>query len=322
MVDNVKVALALAKMGISVVPLRVDGSKLPKIKWGDFQDRIMTPREIAYHFKECGGIAAVTGKISRLYCLDFDLKYQLAYQDFWHDFMKEVPKEMRKRFLVNQTKNNGKHIWLRTDFEDKSRKLTRRASLIPELMAKYEKILIENDNPAQVSEQLLRHPYEVVIESRSKGSYAVVFHPDYDRFYGDTFNEFSVKEVEFLNNIAFSLDYEFRQKEEFVGNPEEFGNLQKFNDDATPALILSLLEATGQYKYVNTLYDGTIEIVRVGSDSKSSGKIFGDNAVLHLHSSNAPIFPVHERTSFSPFDVFRYTKNLTVQQAIKALSKV
>ena len=114
--DYRKTAKKLKDLGISVVPLRTDGSKLPAIKWSIYNERLMTDFEIDKYFKSCGGIAAVTGKISRLYCLDFDLKYQLESQDYWTAFMEKLPKHIKGKMLINETKNGGKHIWVRTDW--------------------------------------------------------------------------------------------------------------------------------------------------------------------------------------------------------------
>ena len=238
--DYRKTAKKLKDLGVSVVPLKIDGSKLPKIKWKIYQERLMNDFEIEKYFKECGGVAALTGKSSRLYNLDFDLKYQLDTQDFWKDFMDKVPKYMKKRMLVNTTRNNGMHVWLRTDFEATSTHLTRRASTIPELMIKYDKLLEVGKDPQQASELILKKPYEVVIETRSKGSYAVIAHPDYKRIYG-TLHEFTIEEVEFLNEIAYSLDYCYQPKIIFKGSTKQFATVRKYNEEATGALTLSLL---------------------------------------------------------------------------------
>ena len=318
--DYRKAARRLKGLGISVVPLRIDGSKLPKMKWGHLQDELISDKELNYQFKACGGVAAITGRISRLYVLDYDLKYQFETQDFWSDFMAQVPKDMKKRFLINTTKNNGMHVWLRTDFEDKSRHYTRRPSTIPELMEKYNELLIEDDDPLAISERLLKNPYEVVIESRSKGSYAVIVHPDYERFYGEELQEFSIEEVEFLNEVAYSLDYCFVPKSSYVSTKEDFSSIRKFNDDANPEMISSLLSATGMYTEVGRERDGTILMLRMGSKSKYSGKIFGDNAVFYIHSSNAPLFEDAQGSGIAPFDVFRVCKNLTHEQAVNELT--
>lgn len=317
--DYTKAAKELKNLGISVVPLRTDGSKLPKIEWRRLQEEYLTDKEIDYHFKRCGGIAAITGRISRLYVLDFDLKYQFQTQDFWAEFMAKVPIKMKKKFYVNSTRNNGMHIWLRTDFEDQSKHYTRRVSTIPELMAKYDEMIKENADPLMVSEHILKKPYEVVIESRSRKSYAVFLHPDYKHVWGNRLKEFSVEEVEYLNNIAYSLDYEFIPRKPITGDVQTYKTVVEYNNNVTPEEVLQLLEGTGMYKYVSTERDGTILILRTGGKSKYSGKIFGDNSVLFLHSSNAPLFDTTGGCAYSPFEVFQVCKGLTYEQAVKEL---
>lgn len=318
--DYTKAARALKASGISVVPLRSDGSKLPKIKWKSLQDRYISDKELNFHFKDCGGIAAITGKISRLYCLDFDLKYQFETQDFWLDFTSRIPVEIKKKFLVNKTRSGGRHIWMRTDFEDQSRHYTRRVLTIPELQAKYDELIRENADPIYVTEQLLKNPYNVVIESRSRGSYAVLLHEEYTREYGKKIKEFSVEEIEFLNDVAYSLDYEFIPKKVYTGEISSYSTIRDFNNNAKPEEILDLLLGTGMYTHVSTNRKGDIYILRQGATSKYSGKIFGDNSVLFLHSRNAPLFDTSGDCSFSPFEVFRVCKNLTHDQAVNELT--
>jgi len=318
--DYISQAKALKKIGVSVVPLRTDGSKLPKIKWAVYQDRIMADFEIEQHFKDCGGVAALTGKISNLYVLDFDLKYQHETQDFWKAFMAEVPIELKKKMFINRTRNNGFHIWIRTEFEDTSRKLTRRASSIPELMDRYQIMINEDISPITASENLLKSPYEVIIETRSRGSYAVFYHVDYQRFYGKKLHKFTIEEVELLNNIAYSLDFAFSPEKVVSTDIKTFSTVRRFNESATASEVLQLLESTGMFQYAGSDREGNLKVLRRGSNSKYSGRVFMQNAVLHLFSQNS-IFSTYNKSSFSPFEVYMITKNLTHEQAVKELSK-
>lgn len=319
-IDYRKTAKKLKDLGISVVPLRTDGSKLPAIKWSVYQDRIMADFEIEEHFKACGGIAAVTGKISRLYCMDFDLKYQLPSQDYWKAFMEKLPKHVKGKFLINQTKNNGKHIWVRTDYEYKSTHLTRRASTIPELMGRYNELIEKGKTPVEASELILRNPYEVVIETRSRGSYAVIAHPEYSRFYGKEIKEFTLDEVEMLNNAAYSLDYLYQPKPVFTGEAQDFGTIRKFNESGSGAKTLSMLESSGMFTYVDTERNGNIKVLRMGSKSGYSGRIYVDTGVFHVFSPNT-LFDINQKSSFGPFEVYCVTNNLTPEQAVKQLNK-
>jgi hypothetical protein len=324
-IDYRKTAKKLKDLGISVVPLRTDGSKLPAIKWSIYQDRIMADFEIEEYFKACGGVAAITGKVSRLYCLDFDLKYQLKTQDYWKKFMEKLPKHIKGKFLINETKNNGKHIWIRTDYEYKSTHLTRRASTIPELMSRYDEMMANDKIPADkrtpeiISERILQNPYEVVIETRSRGSYAVIAHPEYKRFYGKQICEFSLDEVELINNVAYSLDYLYQPKPVFTGEAQDFGTIRKFNENGSGAKTLAMLESTGMFTYVDTERTGNIKVLRMGSKSGYSGRIYADTGVFHVFSPNT-LFSTAEKSSFGPFEIYCITQNLTQEEAVKKLS--
>lgn len=320
-VDYRKTAKKLKDRGISVVPLQTNGSKLPSMKWSVFQERIMADWEIDKYFKSCGGVAAVTGKVSRLYCLDFDLKYQLESQDFWKAYLELLPKKLKGKMLINETRNKGKHIWVRTEYEATSTHLTRRASTIPELMVRYNELLVKGKTSEEASELILRKPYEVVIETRSRGSYAVIAHPEYKRWYGETIGEFTLDEVNQLNEAAYALDFDYQPKPVFTGEIQDFSTIRKFNDSANGALTLSLLENTGMFSYVDTDRLGNIKVLRMGSKSGYSGRIYGDTGVLHIFSPNT-LFDTSLKSSFSPFDVYMITKNLTFEDAVKELSEV
>lgn len=317
--NYIEQAKALKNRGISVVPLKLDGSKLPKIKWSIFQDRIMSDWEIEHHFAECGGVAAITGNVSKLYVLDFDLKYQHKSQDFWKAFMEKVPKDIRKKLLVNNTRNKGKHVWFRTDFEDKSRKLTRRASTIPELMLRYNELIAEGIEDLKASEQILKAPFEVVIETRSRGSYAVFFHEEYIRFYGKKLLYLTLEETELLNEIAYSLDYCYLPPKKSQSRGKGFSTVKKYNEDATPDSVLDLLTQTGMFTFVGAERSGDYKVLRLGSKAEHSGKIFQQNAVLHLFTQNT-MFDTTVKNSFSPFEVLMISQNLTHEQAVKALT--
>ena len=320
-VDYRKTAKKLKDAGISVVPLQTNGSKLPAMKWSVYQDRIMADWEIEKYFKSCGGVAAVTGNVSRLYCLDFDLKYQLDTQDFWTAYMEKLPKSLKGKMLINETKNNGKHIWVRTDYQATSTHLTRRASTIPELMDRYNELLVKGKTPQEASELILRKPFEVVIETRSRGSYAVIAHPEYKRWYGESIGEFTMDEVAQLNAVAYSLDFCYQPKPVFKGEVKDFSTVRNYNESSNGASTLALLEATGMFTFVDTERTGNIKVLRMGSKSGYSGRIYGDSGVFKVFSPNT-MFDTNVKSSFSPFDVFMVTSNLTFEEAIKQLSEV
>lgn len=60
--------------GISVIPIRVDGSKAPAVAtWKPFQSRLATDAELQAWFQRPAGIALVCGRVSGgLEVIDFD----------------------------------------------------------------------------------------------------------------------------------------------------------------------------------------------------------------------------------------------------------
>src|ERR1043165_1830630 len=58
------VALRLAQAGISVYPIRADGSKAPAGSWKPYQSRIATEHEIREMFRPGLGIAIIAGAVS------------------------------------------------------------------------------------------------------------------------------------------------------------------------------------------------------------------------------------------------------------------
>jgi hypothetical protein len=73
--EVIEIAQRYAAAGLSVVPIRADGTKAPAVsRWQEWQQRIATPDEIGQSFSGRVGIAIVGGKVSgNLECLDIDL---------------------------------------------------------------------------------------------------------------------------------------------------------------------------------------------------------------------------------------------------------
>jgi hypothetical protein len=310
-------ALALASIGISVIPVKDDGSKLPKIKWKEFQERIMTEEEIDLHFESCGGVIAITGEISKLLCIDFDLDKQRDSDDFWGSFMSQVPVHMKEKMLVNQTRSGGFHIWLKTDYEDKSRKIAHRPLTIPELNDRYN-ILIDNGaNEDTATTILLKKPLECVIETRSKGSYGVFVHHQYKRFYNKSLSWFTKEEIEFLLNIAYSLDYTYKPKRVFEGNVNSYRIIAKFNKDTKASGVVRMLEESGMFTVFDIDTNGNYRLSRVGSSSLFSAYVYGDTGNLKIFGLNP--LTNDEKSVLQPFEVYCAVNELTTDEAIEKL---
>lgn len=311
-------AKALASIGISVIPVQIDGSKLPAINWKEYQSRIMTEDEINYHFFNCGGVIAITGEISKLICFDFDLDKERDSDDYWKSFMDQVPHEMKERMLVNRTRSGGYHVWLRTNYTDKSRKVTHRALTIPELTERYEMLLKNGVDEDMATMMLLKKPVECVIETRSEGSYGVFCHEQYSRFYGTSLNMFSNEEVEFLFNIGYSLDYNYKKPKVYTGEVGNYKTIVKYNDDTTPEQVVDMIVSTGLFVQYDTDREGRYRLARIGSSSKFSAYVY-TTGILHIFGLNP--LTNDERNTLSPFEVYCAVYNLDEQEAINKIQK-
>lgn len=275
-------AYALIERGISVVPLTADGSKLPAMKWRRLQGEFLTPDEIEKECSNCGGLAAITGNISKLVCFDFDLNKQVEGQDYWSAFMNKVPEDLKRRMLVNQTRSGGYHSWMRTDYIDKTRKLTHRALTIDELYARYQKKIDDGFDKYLVSTTLLNNPRECIIETRYEGSYGVMSHADYKRIYGTEIGWVSKEEIQLLYDIAYELDFGFKKKSEFRGEVGDYKVMIQFIEDTSPSDTADMMISTGGYEFAGVEH-GTNNILlkRVGSNNAYSAKVFADTGVIH-----------------------------------------
>ncbi len=127
----------LVKSGLSVIPIRADGSKAPAIKWKAFQTRFATPEELHKWFRKSKGLAAVAGKVSgNLEILDFDGQ---TLFDPWRKLVQEqVGPDFVERLPILMTPS-GFHIYYRCqDGIERNQKLAQRRGEKgrPELMIK------------------------------------------------------------------------------------------------------------------------------------------------------------------------------------------
>lgn len=318
-------AKELIRKGISVVPLKVDGSKKPKILWKDYQSRFMLDWEIEQHCKNCGGLAGITGSLSSLVCIDFDLAYQLPHQDFWKDFNALIPHELKCKFRVNQTRSKGFHIWLKCDgFNYPSRKMSHRRMSIPEMYDAYNKYVEEKkDDPKYDPEQyqlmLQNKPLKCVIETRFEGSYGVILHESYTHFYGDKLNTITLDEWILLENAMYQLDYGFKLRVPYSGSVESWRLISRFQEDTTADMVSDMLCDTGLYSLASVDRAGNYLLRREGSSSSYSCKVFADTGLIHdFGMSN--IF-TDDKTTHSPFELFCAVHNVDENGGLQMLEE-
>ena len=106
-----EIATAYRDAGLSVIPVRCDGSKSPLLSWKPFTERVATDKELVDWF--CGsrevGIGIVAGVISGgLEVLDFD-----AGNLFWP--WKKLTEQIAIRLPTVETPSFGYHVFYRCD---------------------------------------------------------------------------------------------------------------------------------------------------------------------------------------------------------------
>jgi hypothetical protein len=102
--------------GLSVIPVRADGSKAPKLAgWREYSARLATPEELESWFAAGGvGIGVVPGPASgNLVVLDFERKFDRPAYPEW---LGKLPAELKAdlaRCPVVRTPSGGVHVWVR-----------------------------------------------------------------------------------------------------------------------------------------------------------------------------------------------------------------
>lgn len=111
--SNLATVTSYYKAGLSVIPLRTDGSKSPKVKWRDSIDSRMSLYALTPHFISEGarsGIGIVCGKVSdNLEVLDFD--DPLAF-DEWRNIVSPEPFDT---LPIVRTPSGGTHVYYRCE---------------------------------------------------------------------------------------------------------------------------------------------------------------------------------------------------------------
>mgnify|MGYP001218794323 CR=1 FL=1 len=110
---EIETAKRFAANGLSVIPIRANGSKAPLCKWQEFQRRIMTNSEIEDRFAPHCGIGIVCGAVSgNLECIDFD--EQEVFENLKEKFKNTSVEQIITRLILTKTPH-GYHLVYRAE---------------------------------------------------------------------------------------------------------------------------------------------------------------------------------------------------------------
>lgn len=111
--ENLEIARAYVAAGVSIIPLRCDGSKKTSLDtWNPYRERFATDGHlVAWFGHKRRGIGIVCGILSHgLEVLDFDEEADLTFQA-WH---RSLPPKISTRLCVVETAGFGYHVLYRS----------------------------------------------------------------------------------------------------------------------------------------------------------------------------------------------------------------
>ncbi|HYR45045.1 MAG TPA: phage/plasmid primase, P4 family [Terriglobia bacterium] len=276
-----KSALTLIVSGVSVIPVRCDGSKAALIPWKDFQSRIMTEPEVLEHFKAPCGIAVIAGKVSgNLEIIDIESKAPISELRALID--EHLPGLLDRLPAVN-TPSGGIHLFYRCPAFQGNQKLA-----------------MAGDG-------------QVLIETRGEGGYVVTAtsppecHPTgrlYTRTQGSLSQipEITPEEREILLSCCRSFNRYLREEQRpAVVKPSKGTGKRPGDDYNTRGDALALLLQHG-WK-IDGQANGTAYLRRPGKEKGVSAS-FGHVApnTLYVFSSNAAPFDFER--AYDAFGIF------------------
>jgi putative DNA primase/helicase len=149
--DVLREARRYVGAGLSVIPVKGDGSKAPALSgWKPYQNRRATDEELRVWFRGGCGVAVVGGRVSGgLEILDFDAPELF---EPWVELVEEIAPDLLGRLPVVRTPSGGWHAYYRCDGVEGNQKLAQ------------EEVAGEGGRPKRVT----------LIETRGEGGYVLV----------------------------------------------------------------------------------------------------------------------------------------------------
>jgi energy-coupling factor transporter ATP-binding protein EcfA2 len=306
MAPRLSLSRSFAAAGLSVVPIRSDGSKAAAVKWEAYQKQPPTDAELSRWFGNGSryGLAVVHGKVSGgSECVDIDAPDLL---DAFCELLEETAPGLYGRLVRVKTPRDGWHLIYRCPVVEGNQKLAERA------------VKVDVADEAEARRQGLRkladgrwYKIDALVETRGEGGYAIApgspaeCHPlgkPYELLNGSFADipEITAEEREKLLACARAFN-EFVDRRKVVdGQPRKAATPGKRpgDDYNERADVRALLERHG-WKPLRTM--GERELWARPGVSHTSASLLGGRT-LYVFSTNAAPFDNGE--SYSPFAVY------------------
>lgn len=291
--------------GLSVVPIRADGSKRPKFAWKQFQSRL--PDDAELQDFDNGGIAIIGGKVSGNFeIIDFDDKSK--YAEFVQACADHGCIELLESLPLIESPR-GFHLYYLCEEAIEGNQELATCCVSPDTPKAFEK------NGAW---------WKCLIETRGEGGYALTYpspaecHPEkrpYQLVRGDLTNipVLNVQQRELLLNLARSF-HELTPEHNIVDEPkarkdtqQSVAGLRPGDDYNQRGGYETLLRQQG-WQSVGTIGEKTLwkrpNKKDVGISATSN---YANSGLFHVFSTNA--FPFEAQRTYAPFAVYAWLEH-------------
>lgn len=286
-----------AAFGLSVIPVRADGSKAPVGSWKEFQTRPATEQEIEKMFRGECGLAIVCGSVSgNLEVLDFDSP---EHFEFWRELVEEIAPELLERLVAVQTPRGGKHLYYRCDEAEGNQKLAQ----------------VQSQNESG------KPKLETLIETRGEGGYIIAppspaaCHPDNKSYFllngGFTdVPQITPAERDILLDCARSFNQNFAEVEPPRAGTSIVGGNRPGDEFNASFGLPEWGELLTRHGWKKKMQRGGEEYwQRDGKNGKgiSATLNYKGSNVLYVFSSNA--YPFQANSAYNPFAAYTFLEH-------------
>ena len=300
-------AQAYLAAGISVIPIRGDGSKAPAFAWKQYQNQRATPDELRgwFGWGVRQGIGVVCGQVSgNLEVIDFD---DGSLKDFWLAELDERAPGVAERLVIVETPSQGWHAYYRAPEVAGNLKL-----------AQYLEPTFEDDRGAH----FINGAYwriKVAIETRGEGGYAVApgspacVHPSgryYSLFAGKLSDipTVSIREREAMHEAARLFNRYIVEPKPIPPSPSRYVLSDRPGDDYSRRGDWADLLAAHGWKLTGARGDMQ-EWTRPGKSERGTSATvnYQGSNLLYVFSSNAyPFEPFQSYSLFAAYTILNH----------------